>query len=65
MSPVDQRQLAYGGDEVELSLWDVERAFTKEGGGKEGEEAGKSKVLKKGRKMEKLFPGEIWRSRNV
>ncbi|KAG8884302.1 hypothetical protein FRB97_004566 [Tulasnella sp. 331] len=65
LSPIDQRQFAYGGDEVELSLWDVERAFTKGGTRSEREGAGKTKVLKKGRKKEKLFAGEIWRSRNV
>ncbi|KAG9038437.1 hypothetical protein FRB95_001294 [Tulasnella sp. JGI-2019a] len=65
MSPVDQRQFAYGGDEVELSLWDVEKTFTKEVSGKEGEGENHAKVLKKGRKKEVLFPGETWRSRNV
>ncbi|VDC06591.1 unnamed protein product [Peniophora sp. CBMAI 1063] len=56
------RTFAYAGDEVELSLWDTERAFaareskpvTNEGEGK-----------KKRKRGEELLPGETWRARNV
>ncbi|KAG8814490.1 hypothetical protein FRC17_001108 [Serendipita sp. 399] len=49
---------AYGGTEVNLSLWSVERAF------QQSSEARSSKPEKRGR-GEQLFPGEIWRAKNV
>lgn len=58
----DNQTFAYGGFEVDLSVWDAEKAFsastspeilpTENGTGKK-------------RKRETLFPGEIWRAKNV
>ncbi|KAF8136311.1 WD40-repeat-containing domain protein [Boletus edulis] len=45
----DQETFAYGGDEVEVSIWNIERAFDS----------------KKRKKAETLFPGEVWRAKNV
>ncbi|KAG6911489.1 hypothetical protein DXG01_014563 [Tephrocybe rancida] len=49
-----QHTFAYGGDEVDVSVWDTERAFalpSESEGGK--------------RKRDTLFPGELWRAKNV
>ncbi|KAF5381026.1 hypothetical protein D9615_003912 [Tricholomella constricta] len=56
MSP-NQESFTYGGDEVEVSVWDTERAFfpRPESTGSEN----------KKRKRDTLFPGEIWRGKNV
>ncbi|KAF8902096.1 hypothetical protein CPB84DRAFT_1910183 [Gymnopilus junonius] len=48
----------YGGDEVDLSVWDTERAFLPQQ--KESSAAGSKK-----RKRNDLFPAEIWRARNL
>ena len=56
MSP-DQDTFAYGGEEVELSVWDTEKAFS--ASPQDG-----SAVSKK-RKRNELLPGEIWRAKNV
>ncbi|KAJ7172528.1 hypothetical protein C8R46DRAFT_992734 [Mycena filopes] len=50
----DQATFAYGGDEVELSVWDTEKAMSSP-----GEPAGTK------RKRDSLFPGELWRAKNV
>ncbi|KAJ6502599.1 hypothetical protein C8R45DRAFT_1092425 [Mycena sanguinolenta] len=52
----DQTTFAYGGDEVELSVWNTEKAF-------EHESPSDSSSTK--RKRDALFPGEIWRAKNV
>ncbi|KAG1754286.1 WD40-repeat-containing domain protein [Suillus lakei] len=59
----DHQTFAYGGDEVEVSLWDTERAFTPsvESSAKDTPANG-SKKRKQG---DTLFPGEIWRAKNV
>lgn len=63
LSP-NHTHFAYGGDEVELSLWDAERAFTESV--KLSEEAlAASKKRKKGKDKVKLLHGEIWRAKNV
>jgi len=55
MSP-DQDTFAYGGEEVDLSVWDTEKAFSAEPQGG---------VVPKKRKRNELLLGEIWRARNV
>ncbi|KAJ7046730.1 hypothetical protein C8F04DRAFT_986828 [Mycena alexandri] len=52
----DQATFAYGGDEVELSVWDTEKAF-----------ASSSSTEPSGtkRKRDALFPGELWRAKNL
>ncbi|KAF5357795.1 hypothetical protein D9756_001616 [Leucocoprinus leucothites] len=52
---------AYGGDEVELSVWNTEAAFQVR-----TEDLNKSAAASKKRKQNnELFPGEIWRAKNV
>lgn len=47
---------AYGGEEVDLSVWDAERAFaTSVQGAQE----------KKRKRGDTLLPGELWRAKNV
>ncbi|KIL69706.1 hypothetical protein M378DRAFT_184111 [Amanita muscaria Koide BX008] len=56
----DATKFIYGGDEVDVSLWDTELAFQavepkkREGG-----------LLGKKRTRNDLFPGELWRAKNV
>lgn len=50
---------SYGGDEVELSVWDTARAFSPT----TDQVAGAAK--KKRKRGDELFPGEIWRAKNV
>ncbi|KAJ7273661.1 hypothetical protein B0H12DRAFT_1285674 [Mycena haematopus] len=52
----DQTTFAYGGDEVEPSVWDTEKAF-------QHESPSDSSSTK--RKRDTLFPGEVWRAKNV
>lgn len=52
---------AYGGDEVDLSVWDTERAFQPQ----QKESSTDSSTSSKKRKRNDLFPAEIWRARNV
>ncbi|KAJ6496629.1 hypothetical protein C8R47DRAFT_1263509 [Mycena vitilis] len=53
-----QTTFAYGGDEVEPSVWSTERALT-------AEPASSSDSSCTKRKRDALFPGEIWRAKNV
>lgn len=55
----DSRTFAYGGDEVELSVWDTESAFTPR------EKASDDNNGKKRKRGEQLLPGEVWRAKNV
>jgi len=55
----DGTKFAYGGDEVEVSVWDAELAFQALKG---AEEAQPGKKRKKG---VTLFPAELWRAKNV
>lgn len=57
----DQQTFAYGGDEVDLSVWDTERAFAP----RPKEDSTPSSAPKKRKRSEALFPGEVWRARNV
>jgi ribosome biogenesis protein NSA1 len=50
---------AYGGNEVDLSVWDTERAFSSP------EEVDKQSAAPRKRKRDELLPGEIWRAKNV
>ncbi|PPR06659.1 hypothetical protein CVT26_001201 [Gymnopilus dilepis] len=52
---------AYGGDEVDLSVWDTERAFQPQEKGSTNDSTASSKK----RKRNDLFPAEIWRARNL
>lgn len=53
----DQASFAYGGDEVELSVWDTQKALAQD---RPSTDASSAK-----RKRDTLFPGEIWRAKNV
>ncbi|KAK0503208.1 hypothetical protein EDD18DRAFT_1063355 [Armillaria luteobubalina] len=56
----NQETFAYGGDEVDLSLWNTEQAF------QQPAMSSTSDVTSKKRKRKTdLFPGEIWRAKNV
>ncbi|KAJ7156025.1 WD40-repeat-containing domain protein [Mycena crocata] len=54
----DQTTFAYGGDEVELSVWDTEQALA-------SDRATSLDASGTKRKRDALFPGEIWRAKNV
>lgn len=56
----DQETFAYGGDEVEVSIWNTERAF-----GSQSDGSAISPSNKKRKRAETLFPGEVWRAKNV
>ncbi|KAJ7685136.1 hypothetical protein DFH06DRAFT_1157559 [Mycena polygramma] len=53
-----QTTFAYGGDEVEPSVWSTEKALT-------AEPASSSDSSCTKRKRDALFPGEIWRAKNI
>ncbi|KAK0483571.1 hypothetical protein IW261DRAFT_1463961 [Armillaria novae-zelandiae] len=56
----DHETFAYGGDEVDLSLWNTEQAF------QQPATSSTADVTSKKRKRKNdLFPGEIWRAKNV
>ncbi|KAJ3573963.1 hypothetical protein NP233_g2088 [Leucocoprinus birnbaumii] len=58
LSP-DAKTFTYGGDEVELSVWDTEAAFNPR-----TEDLNNSAAASKKRKRNnELFPGEIWRAK--
>lgn len=52
---------AYGGDEVDVSVWDTETAFQAQA----GDSNSSSATSKKRKRDNDLFPGEIWRAKNV
>ncbi|KAJ3761072.1 WD40-repeat-containing domain protein [Lentinula raphanica] len=54
----DQNTFAYGGDEVELSVWNTERAF-------QNQVEDLTSSSKNRKRNDTLFPGEIWRAKNV
>ena len=56
----DQETFAYGGDEVEVSIWNTERAFESL-----PDNSAISTNSKKRKRAENLFPGEVWRAKNV
>ena len=59
----DGTTFAYGGDEVELSVWDVETAFAPKQQPPAPPQSDSSKKRK--RRSEMLLPGELWRAKNV
>ncbi|OJA08838.1 hypothetical protein AZE42_11514 [Rhizopogon vesiculosus] len=59
----DRQTFAYGGDEVELSVWDTERAFTSPS--EVQQQVPPLIVAKKPKQSDTLFPGEVWRAKNV
>lgn len=61
LSP-DAQSFAYGGDEVDLSLWDAEAAFT--ASTSDGKTASELRKRKKPSTSD-LLPGEVWRAKNV
>lgn len=59
----DRQTFAYGGDEVEVSVWNTERAFISPS---EGVATGTlANGGKKRKRNDALFPGEVWRAKNV
>ncbi|KAL1746364.1 hypothetical protein HDZ31DRAFT_34290 [Schizophyllum fasciatum] len=59
----DGRAFAYGGDEVELSVWDTERAFASRP--TDASEPAPPPAGKKRKRNDVLLPGELWRAKNV
>ena len=57
----DGKTFCYGGDEVELSVWDLESAFAP----KQKQPAPQSEDTKKRKRGNDLLPGEIWRAKNA
>lgn len=57
----DGTSFAYGGDEVDLSVWDTERAFQAPAESTTASNSGS----KKRKRNDDLFPAEVWRARNV
>ncbi|KAJ3883404.1 hypothetical protein F5051DRAFT_363510 [Lentinula edodes] len=57
----NQNTFAYGGDEVDLSVWDTERAFQN----RVEDLTSSTAAAKKRKRNDTLFPGEIWRAKNV
>jgi len=58
----DGLNFAYGGDEVDVSLWNTDRAFQT---ANSAELNASQSTLKRRRKNQDLYPGEVWRARNV
>ncbi len=58
----DEKTVAYVGDEVELSVWDVERTFSTQ---KPEDASNVTSESSKRKKGEKLLPNELWRAKNV
>ena len=52
---------AYGGEEVDLSIWDTERAFQSS----QPTNSSSDTSGKKRKRGTELVPGEIWRAKNV
>ncbi|KAH8117551.1 hypothetical protein DFH11DRAFT_1541795 [Phellopilus nigrolimitatus] len=63
----DGASFAYGGNEVDLSVWDTERAFQSERNlsSNPAEPNAKSAESKKRKRDNDLLPGEIWRAKNL
>ncbi|KZT26250.1 hypothetical protein NEOLEDRAFT_1132280 [Neolentinus lepideus HHB14362 ss-1] len=57
----DEKSFIYGGEEVEVSVWDTERAFASELPSVELV----SQTSKKRKRSGNLLPGETWRAKNV
>ena len=59
----DRTHFAYGGDEVELSVWDTQKAF--EATTSPQDLSGSKAAGKKRKRNDALFEGEVWRAKNV
>ncbi|TFL06946.1 WD40-repeat-containing domain protein [Pterulicium gracile] len=59
----DRTHFAYGGDEVELSVWDTQKAF--EATTSPQDLSGSKAASKKRKRNDALFEGEVWRAKNV
>ncbi|KAG0705156.1 hypothetical protein DFH29DRAFT_800670 [Suillus ampliporus] len=59
----DHQTFAYGGDEVEVSLWDTERAFASPS--ESSARGAPANGSKKRKQSDTLFPGEVWRAKNI
>ncbi|KAI9446233.1 hypothetical protein H4582DRAFT_2107980 [Lactarius indigo] len=55
----DGKTFSYGGDEVELSVWDLEAAFAPK------QPTPQPEGTKKRKRGNDLLPGELWRAKNV
>ena len=58
----DGSAFVYGGDEVEMSLWDTEKAFSPVSGPASDSMSAEAKKRKRG---DQLLPAEVWRAKNV
>ena len=59
----DKSTFSYGGDEVELSVWDLETAFASRQ--QRPPPQPESPSSKKRKRTSELLPGEMWRAKNV
>ncbi|KAN0112129.1 hypothetical protein V8E52_007869 [Russula decolorans] len=59
----DNATFSYGGDEVELSVWDLETAFAPKQ--QPPQPQPESPGSKKRKRASELLPGELWRAKNV
>ncbi|KIJ69458.1 hypothetical protein HYDPIDRAFT_79428, partial [Hydnomerulius pinastri MD-312] len=59
----NQDTFAYGGDEVEVSVWNTEHAFASQAENASSTTSTSSNNKRK--RGDTLFPGEIWRAKNV
>jgi ribosome biogenesis protein NSA1 len=58
----DLGTFSYGGDDVDISVWNTELAFSSNSVTTKSTDTPTSKKRKRG---DTLFPGEIWRAKNV
>lgn len=58
----DTKSFAYGGNEVEVSLWDTSRAFDPSRRLLPDPATG---TKRRKRQISELFDGEVWRAKNV
>ncbi|KAI0818558.1 hypothetical protein BC629DRAFT_1635128 [Irpex lacteus] len=61
----NEQTFAYAGDEVELSVWDTERAFSTNLAQSVDEGKGENVDTKKRKRAEQLLPAEVWRAKNL
>ncbi|KAI6109856.1 hypothetical protein F5141DRAFT_1277935 [Pisolithus sp. B1] len=61
----NKETFAYGGDEVDLSVWNTERAFQSSSSSEDTSSIPLNNTKKRKRANDALFPGEVWRAKNV
>lgn len=61
----NEETFAYGGDEVDLSVWNTERAFQAPAPSEDASPTPPNNTKKRKRANDALFPGEVWRAKNV